>query len=181
MQMVLIWPSCGISCSCNTTGNYNEWLKISAKSFYWLYKIFYELTVKSLISGKSYFSVTLSTTSEKGISFKLLGYIDAHFLCRTADQILEPLKTHHVDTGMGFERLVSILQGKTSNYDTDLFQQLFEGIRKFSKHSGYTAKYDAGGVDTAYRTLADHARMVSVCLADGALPFRQYVKKLCIC
>ena len=79
---------------------------------------------------------------------------------------------------MGFERLVSVLQGKKSNYDTDLFIPLFETIEKFSKAPKYEGKFgsdDNKGLDTAYRVLADHSRMVTVALADGVLPDQKYV------
>lgn len=75
---------------------------------------------------------------------------------------------------MGFERLVATLQGKTSNYDTDLFLPLFEGIRKYSKHGGYTGTYDVrDSIDSSYRIIADHGRMISVALSDGMLPNHQ--------
>ncbi|XP_033228068.1 alanine--tRNA ligase, mitochondrial [Belonocnema kinseyi] len=83
------------------------------------------------------------------------------------------LPKHHVDTGMGFERLVAVLQRKKSNYDTDLFVPLFETIEKSSKVPKYEGKFgsdDKEGLDTAYRILADHSRMVTVALADGVLP-----------
>lgn len=88
-----------------------------------------------------------------------------------------PLPKHHVDTGMGFERLVAVLQGKKSNYDTDLFVPLFETIEKSSKVPKYKGKFgsdDKEGLDTAYRILADHSRMVTIALADGILPDQKY-------
>lgn len=91
---------------------------------------------------------------------------------RKSDGSLEKLKRHHVDTGMGFERLVTVLQNKTSNYDTDLFQPLIKAIEKISKHSGYRGtKTDAA--DFAYRVLADHTRMATIALADGFLPEKE--------
>lgn len=74
---------------------------------------------------------------------------------------------------MGFERLAAVLQGKRSNYDTDLFEPLFESIRKTTNAPEYQGRFndaDKNGVDTAYRILADHSRMVTVALADGMLP-----------
>ncbi|KAF9416152.1 hypothetical protein HW555_006404 [Spodoptera exigua] len=82
------------------------------------------------------------------------------------------LAKYHVDTGMGLERMAAILQGVPSNYDTDLFQPLIKAIEKNSKGvSPYGGSYAPDAVlDAAYRRLADHARMISVCLADGVFP-----------
>lgn len=74
---------------------------------------------------------------------------------------------------MGFERLVAVLQGKRSNYDTDLFKPLFEAIQKRTnapEYQGRIMEADKNGVDTGYRILADHARMITIALADGMLP-----------
>ncbi|WP_159638749.1 alanine--tRNA ligase [Sphingobacterium composti Ten et al. 2007 non Yoo et al. 2007] len=79
---------------------------------------------------------------------------------------LEPLPNKHVDTGMGFERLVRCIQGKTSNYDTDVFQPLISFI---SEKSGI--KYGADEkTDIAMRVISDHIRAVSFAIADGQLP-----------
>ena len=75
----------------------------------------------------------------------------------------------HVDTGMGLERLTAILNGSKSNYDTDLFQPHFEVIRGFTGQDSYQGTFN-NPLDTAYRQLADHARMVTVCMSDGLLP-----------
>ncbi|KAK6618276.1 hypothetical protein RUM44_002727 [Polyplax serrata] len=93
---------------------------------------------------------------------------------RKQDGSLEKLGNHFVDTGMGFERLVSVLQGKKSNYDTDLFMPIFEAIKNQTGHSGYTGQYGNNEIDTAYRLLADHGRMVTVALTDGMLPNHHY-------
>lgn len=85
---------------------------------------------------------------------------------RKADGSLEPLPETHVDTGMGLERLAMALQGKTSNYDTDLFQAL---IRHMEKISGvkYGVKEET---DIALRVIADHIRAIAFSIADGQLP-----------
>lgn len=85
---------------------------------------------------------------------------------RRADGSLEPLPAKHIDTGMGFERLVMVLQGKTSNYDTDVFRPL---IKKLEKISGITYG-DNEITDIAIRVVVDHLRAVSFAIADGQLP-----------
>ncbi|KAF3919716.1 hypothetical protein ABW20_dc0106740 [Dactylellina cionopaga] len=92
---------------------------------------------------------------------------------READKSLKPLPHKHVDTGMGFERLVSILQDKPSNYDTDVFTPLFSKIQEVSgvrPYSGKFGKDDVDQVDTAYRVIADHLRTLSFGIADGGRP-----------
>ena len=85
---------------------------------------------------------------------------------RKADGSLEPLAQRTVDTGMGFERLVRTLQGKTSNYDTDVFQPI---IRKIEELTG--VRYgDKEETDIAMRVVADHLRAISFSIADGQLP-----------
>jgi len=85
---------------------------------------------------------------------------------RLNDGTLQPLPDKHVDTGMGFERLCMALQGKKSNYDTDVFQPLIVFI---AGHSGI--KYGAGEkTDIAMRVISDHIRAVSFAIADGQLP-----------
>lgn len=85
---------------------------------------------------------------------------------------------------MGLERLVALLQGKKSNYDTDLFQPLFDAIQKHSKMPEYKGTFgddSTGKIDYGYRILADHARMVTVALADNMLPEQQYDFSICHC
>ena len=85
---------------------------------------------------------------------------------RKADGSLEPLPMHVIDTGMGFERLVRMLQNKHSNYDTDIFQPI---IRKEEELTGFTYGKDEK-VDVAMRVVADHLRAIAFSIADGQLP-----------
>ncbi len=85
---------------------------------------------------------------------------------RKADGSLEPLPMHVIDTGMGFERLVRTLQGKHSNYDTDIFQPIIKEICNLSGLK-YGEKEE---VDVAMRVIADHLRAVAFSIADGQLP-----------
>lgn len=80
----------------------------------------------------------------------------------------------HIDTGMGFERLVSVLQQCKSNYDTDLFVPLFDTIQKNSNVNAYKGTFN-NDLDIAYRILADHSRLITVCLADGMIPDKKLV------
>ncbi|GAA4090348.1 alanine--tRNA ligase [Mucilaginibacter panaciglaebae] len=86
---------------------------------------------------------------------------------------LQPLPAQHVDTGMGFERLVRVIQGKFSNYDTDVFTPMIDFIAQKSGKK-YNADAIAGDGDwnaaVAMRVLADHIRAVSFAIADGQLP-----------
>jgi alanyl-tRNA synthetase len=85
---------------------------------------------------------------------------------RKADGSLVTLPAQHVDTGMGFERLCMVLQGKRSNYDTDVFQPLIQAIAKrCGKVYGKEEK-----ADIAMRVIADHLRAISFAIADGQLP-----------
>ena len=85
---------------------------------------------------------------------------------RMADGHLENLPAKNIDTGMGFERLCAVLQGKNSNYDTDVFSGLLGKIGEISGH-----RYGEGReTDVAMRVIADHIRAISFSIADGQLP-----------
>ena len=85
---------------------------------------------------------------------------------RKANGTLEPLPAKHVDTGMGFERLAMVTQGKKSNYDTDVFTPI---INRISQMSGIEYGKDQKA-DVAMRVIADHLRAISFSIADGQLP-----------
>ena len=98
---------------------------------------------------------------------------------RKSDGSLSPLSKHVIDTGMGFERLVRMLQGKNSNYDTDIFQPTIKEIERLSgKKYGFTTPSGENGeatteqekIDIAMRVIADHMRAVAFSIADSQLP-----------
>jgi alanyl-tRNA synthetase len=92
---------------------------------------------------------------------------------RLKDGSLQPLPNKHVDTGMGFERLVRVLQNKTSNYDTDVFQPMIQFIAEKSgkKYNAAAVPGDADWNDAvAMRVMADHIRAISFAISDGQLP-----------
>lgn len=86
---------------------------------------------------------------------------------RLKDGSLESLPAKHVDTGMGFERLVRVIQGKQSNYDTDVFTGTIAAVEKIS---GKKYDYSDSKEAIAFRVLADHIRAISFTIADGQLP-----------
>ncbi|MEI2740517.1 MAG: alanine--tRNA ligase [Chitinophagaceae bacterium] len=86
---------------------------------------------------------------------------------RKKDGSLEPLPAKHVDTGMGLERLVRVIQGKQSNYDTDIFTSTIVEIEKIT---GKKYDYSDSKEAIAFRVLADHIRAISFTIADGQLP-----------
>jgi alanyl-tRNA synthetase len=85
---------------------------------------------------------------------------------RKADGSLESLPAKNIDTGMGFERLCMVLQGKTSNYDTDVFSGMIHKIEELSGHS----YHENEKTEVAMRVIADHIRAIAFSIADGQLP-----------
>ncbi len=99
---------------------------------------------------------------------------------RAGDGKLSPLPAKHVDTGMGFERLCALMQGKSSNYDTDVFSPIFEAIQKRTGAPAYKGllpgmptdhpDHTQLMVDVTYRVMADHIRCLTFAITDGAMP-----------
>ncbi|KAK9510740.1 hypothetical protein O3M35_005466 [Rhynocoris fuscipes] len=92
---------------------------------------------------------------------------------REANGKLNLLPKKHIDCGMGFERLVSVIQQKRSNYDTDIFMPLFDAIQQGTgapPYQGRVGADDKDGIDMAYRVLADHARTLTIAITDGGVP-----------
>lgn len=92
---------------------------------------------------------------------------------RESDGSLRPLPNKNIDTGMGLERVVSCLQSKLSNYDTDLFLPIFNKIQDLTGARPYSGKVgadDIDGIDMAYRVIADHVRTLTFAIADGGVP-----------
>jgi alanyl-tRNA synthetase len=98
---------------------------------------------------------------------------------RVSPKKLEPLPATHVDTGLGFERIVAILQNKSSNYRTDLFWPIITKIQELAGHSDKDREKNF----TPYRVIADHARAATFLIADGVVPGnlgRNYVTRMVI-
>lgn len=89
---------------------------------------------------------------------------------RLANGQLQPLKQNHVDTGMGFERLCMAIQGKTSNYETDVFTPLLDEIGRITGKKYENLYLPEAKKDIAFRVVADHVRAVAFTIADGQLP-----------
>ena len=92
------------------------------------------------------------------------------------DGSLQTLKAQHVDTGMGFERVVAVMQGKSSNYDTDLFLPLLDSVAKdavsvsLASYSAAKAEPNGDQLQIALRVIADHLRTIAFAVADGVMP-----------
>ncbi|HEX9028226.1 MAG TPA: alanine--tRNA ligase, partial [Anaerolineales bacterium] len=98
---------------------------------------------------------------------------------RTGPNSLEPLPARHVDTGMGFERIVAVLQGVDSNYKTDLLKPLLDKVQEMTGQSDA----ERAANPTPYRVIADHARAAAFLIADGVVPGntgRNYVCRMII-
>jgi alanyl-tRNA synthetase len=98
---------------------------------------------------------------------------------RTGPTQLDPLPKKHVDTGMGFERIVSVLQGTQSNYKTDLFAPIIEATQQLAGHG----EKELEKFWTPYRVIADHSRAASFLIGDGVVPGnlgRNYVTRMII-
>ena len=89
---------------------------------------------------------------------------------RQGVDILETLPTQNIDTGMGLERMAAVMQGKTTNYDIDIFQPILAEIERATGRS-YAAERD-GGLGARFRRIADHVRAATFCIGDGILPGR---------
>ncbi|HGY90085.1 MAG TPA: alanine--tRNA ligase [Planctomycetes bacterium] len=109
-------------------------------------------------------STAVNADTERVIEIWNLVFIQFN---RNPDGSLSPLPARHVDTGMGFERLVSVMQGARSNYDTDLFQPI---IQRLSTMAGVPYEASDSASDVACRVVADHVRTLSIAFADGVLP-----------
>ncbi|TKR72516.1 hypothetical protein L596_019950 [Steinernema carpocapsae] len=93
---------------------------------------------------------------------------------RKGDEAINPLHKKHIDCGMGFERLVSVVQNKKSSYDTDLFMPVMDVIQKNGNvgkpYTGLIGPLDTSRMDSAYRIVADHLRGSLIALSDGVKP-----------
>src|SRR5436190_11624139 len=109
---------------------------------------------------------SLVNNDETGVVMEIWNNVFIQFN-RLKDGSLEPLPDKHVDTGMGLERLVRVIQGKTSNYDTDVFTGTIEEI---SKKVNKVYKVGDDKESVAFRVIADHIRAIAFTIADGQLP-----------
>lgn len=108
----------------------------------------------------------LVNNDETGVVMEIWNNVFIQFN-RKKDGSLEPLPAKHVDTGMGLERLARVVQGKASNYDTDIFTGT---INEIEKKTGKKYNYSDSKQDVAFRVIADHIRAISFTIADGQLP-----------
>ncbi|PAV57350.1 hypothetical protein WR25_00301 [Diploscapter pachys] len=86
---------------------------------------------------------------------------------------LRSLPAKHIDCGLGLERLIAVMQGKSSNYDTDMFTPIFKAIQEktgIREYSGKVGAEDVDGIDMAYRVVGDHIRTLTIALSDGGRP-----------
>ncbi len=95
---------------------------------------------------------------------------------RQSDGTLTPLPAPSIDTGMGLERIVAVLQGRISNYDTDLFRPLIERMQSLTgvDYGPYTSTCEPVGDDVHFRVIADHARAMTFLIADGVVPSNEW-------
>jgi len=119
---------------------------------------------------------TCGVNVDCGRFLELWNLVFIQYNCKE-DGSLEPLSARHVDTGMGLERLVAVMQGVNSNYETDLFTRIMDCIQEMLTHSDAEREENAVG----YRVIADHARAVTFLVGDGVLPGsdgRNYVLRM---
>ncbi len=104
----------------------------------------------------------INSGSDRYVELWNLVFIDSE---RRPDGSLAPLKENHIDTGMGFERVLSVLQGSNSNFETDVFRPLIDRIAEVSGQD-----YKSGEAGLPHRVIADHTRMLTFALTDGVVP-----------
>lgn len=111
----------------------------------------------------------LVNNDETGIVMEIWNNVFIQFN-RLKNGSLEPLPAKHVDTGMGLERLVRVVQGKVSNYDTDIFTGTIDEIKRITKHDPQVYLQATSKRSIAVRVISDHIRAISFTIADGQLP-----------
>jgi alanyl-tRNA synthetase len=112
---------------------------------------------------------SLVNNDETGMVMEIWNNVFIQFN-RKKDGSLEPLPAKHVDTGMGLERLVRVIQGKISNYDTDVFSGTIDEIKRITKHPPQVFLQATSKRSIAVRVISDHIRAISFTIADGQLP-----------
>ncbi len=118
-----------------------------------------------LVSQKATFADPIEGVNGQNARYRELWNLVFMQYNREKDGSLKQLPSKHVDTGMGFERIVSVIQGVGSNYDTDLFQSIISELEKISEK-----KYNGGHAGTPFRVIADHIRALVFSITDGAFP-----------